>query len=568
MKILFLNFVVMLRELSVRNYALIDELNIAFPSDITVITGETGAGKSILIGALGLVMGKRADVSVLMNKEKKCIVEAIFHIKKYNLKEFFISNDLDYSDETTIRRELGSDGKSRAFINDTPVNLMVLKSLSDQLIDIHSQHETLMLAEKDFRFKVIDSISDTYSNLSAYREVYQNIKTNEKNLAKLNSDLMLAKRDQDYYRFQLNELVEANLDGADLKNLEEQSLSLENAELIKGNLSSVANAIGGGDKNLLNTVAQLKQLLIQISKYGNEYSEFEKRLSSIFIELRELESDLSLSGEKIEINPIELDKINDKINSLQRLFKKHGVSDIKELLNLKNEISEKIDSTENLEIKIKNIENQIINQKVKAFQIANKISQKRKKQIPELEQKVESLLANLNMQNARFKVELNNLNDLTASGIDEIKFLFSANKGGDFKDLHKVASGGELSRVMLSLKAIIAKSTDLPTILFDEIDTGVSGEVGARIGDILQQMSNNMQVISITHLPQIASRGNHHLLVFKRDYKLKTLSSVKQLSQEERIIEIAKMLSSEKPSNAAIKNAEELLLNASVMNKN
>ena len=549
----------MLKELQVQNYALIDNLRVNFPGSMTVITGETGAGKSILIGALGLIMGKRSDSSVLFDKKRKCIVEAIFDVRHYRLKEFFTANDLDYFDYTTLRRELNPEGKSRAFINDTPVTLQLLKSLAEKLIDIHSQHETLMLGENDFRFQVLDSFSETGEVLEKYRKVYYDFKRKNSRLAELKSELQLAIRDRDYYQFQFNDLESADLVQLDLSELKRQAESLENAEFIKGNLSFAAGALGEGEKNILNTTVQIKSLLSQIKKFSSEYLEYESRIASLIVEMKDLERDLSLASEKIEFNNSKLDDLNEKIETVQRLFKKHGVNEVGDLIILKEDISKKINSTENLEQEILILEKEILFDQKTARGLAEVLSQKRIISATLLSEGIQQLLSKLNMPNARFQIEFQPSADLNDYGMDEIKFLFSANKGGDFKELHKVASGGELSRVMLSVKSVIAKHTALPTILFDEIDTGVSGEVGACIGNILESMSKKMQVISITHLPQIASRGNHHLMVYKNELPTKTVSLIKELNKTERVEEVAKMLSSGKPTPISIKNARELI---------
>ena len=549
----------MLKELYVQNYALIDELRVSFPGQMTVITGETGAGKSILIGALGLILGKRADPSALNDRSRKCIVEAVFKIDSYALNDFFKSNDLDYEDEATLRREVSAEGKSRAFINDTPVSVQVLKILGEMLIDIHSQHETLMLNEKGFRYDVVDAFAQTVPDLNEYRKVFQQLKSKEKKLTDLQSRIAQEKKEQDYFLFQLNELEEAQLDSLDLLTLESQAMSFENAELIKGSLMSVANVLGEGENNLLNKITALKNVLGQIKRFGEDYSSMETRMQSVYIELKELEHDLLSAAEKVEDDPSRLKELNEKIDRINRLLKKHGVGNIHELIQYKTEIASKIHSIEQLDADILKLEKEIRQDRILVSKKAQIISEKRKNKIPLLESKVQELLMKLNMPNARFKINCESIEEPTLNGCDEISFLFSANKGNDYRDLHRVASGGELSRLMLCLKSVIAQLTALPTILFDEIDTGVSGEVGARIGEMLENMSSQMQVIAITHLPQIASIGKHHLMVYKKDENHKTTSYIKELASEDRVHEIAKMLSTGKPTEISIKNAEELI---------
>ena len=549
----------MLKELFVQNYALIDELRVSFPGKMTVITGETGAGKSILLGALGLILGKRAESGVLYDKGKKCIVEALFQIKAYKLEMFFASHDLDYANETTLRREVSTDGKSRAFINDTPVNLQILKSIAELLIDIHSQHETLMLSEKNFRFEVLDSFSGTETELTSYRYLFFQYKESLKYLSELKIKLVQAKKDQDYYAFQLNELNEVQLENMDLEGMELQVKSMENAELIKSNLLSAAHAIGGSEKNVLSAVSVIRNLITQLRNYGAEYVDYEKRITSIQVELKELERDFNFSSERQDFDPVKLEELNEKIDRWNRLLKKHALTKAHELIELKKSIEDKINSNEQLELEIQQLEKQLIQDEIELRNKAAIISEKRSVKIPELERSVLEILSKLNMPKSRLKIELTPLPDLSSDGFDAVSFLFSANKGGDYKELHKVASGGELSRLMLAIKSVIARHTSLPTILFDEIDTGVSGEVGASIGNILEEMSKDMQVISITHLPQIAGRGAHHLQVYKKEVKDKTFSYIKELSYEDRVEELAKMLSAGKATPASRKNAQELM---------
>ncbi|MFN6039749.1 MAG: DNA repair protein RecN, partial [Bacteroidota bacterium] len=394
----------MLKEIYIQNYALMDELRVGFPGKMTVITGETGAGKSILLGALGLILGKRADTSVLNDKSKKCIVEAVFKINTYRLQDFFKTNDLDYSDETTMRRELSIEGKSRAFINDTPVNLNLMKALGELLIDIHSQHETLMLSEKNFRFDVMDAFAKVEPELVLYRDLFKKFKNKERILEQLKKDYSNVKKDQDYFSFQLSELEEFNLNGIDFDSIKNLSIALENSEFIKGNLSSASETIAGGEKNILNSLSLVKQLLSQIKKYGNDYAEFESRLNTVILELKELERDLSSYSDRIEYNSEKLDELNEKIDRINKLFIKHQVTDLPALIHVRDEISNKLQSTESLEKDISKLEKELSSDLSSLKDQAAKISLKRKNKTVELQKSIEQILDKLNMPNARFKV--------------------------------------------------------------------------------------------------------------------------------------------------------------------
>ncbi len=549
----------MLKQLYIQNYALIEEIKVNFPGKLTVITGETGAGKSILLGALGLILGERADSHVLHDKSRKCIIEGNFLVKSYGLKNFFEENELDYGDEVIIRREVTAEGKSRAFVNDTPVTLQLLKQLGARLIDIHSQHETLLLNETTFRFNVVDSFAGILKEKEEYKKFHAQYRKKERQLAELKAKEAQAKKDLDYYSFQLKELNEANIVSGEMKNLESEAQTLENAELIKANLSNAADAINSGDTNILSAISSVKNLITQISKYGNEYEDFLKRVNSVLIELKELANDLSYSGDKVVHDAARLEEVNEKLDRLNRLIKKHGVAGEDELAALKVEIENKLHSAGSVETDIEQLEKELKGESAKLMKQAAFISEKRKATIPQIEKKVGELLSRLSMPNAQFKIDIATSEQLSANGIDELNFLFSANKGAEFRELHKVASGGELSRLMLCLKAIISRLLSLPAIIFDEIDSGVSGEVGAKIGVILDEMSKDMQVVTITHLPQIASQGKHHLFVYKQDINNKTVSFIKELNDSDRVTEIAKMLSTGKATDAAVKNAKELL---------
>jgi DNA repair protein RecN (Recombination protein N) len=549
----------MLQNLRIQNFALIEETEVRLNQGLTVITGETGAGKSILLGALGLTLGNRADVSSLHDKTKKCIIEAQFNIKAYNIKSFFDSNELDFEELTSIRREITPEGKSRAFINDTPTTLSVLKELGDQLIDIHSQHETLLLKETNFQFELVDAFAQTTQLFIDYKKQFSQLTKLKKQIEELTAQELQAKKELDYFQFQFNELEEAAIKVGVQQQLEEESETLENAEFIKGNLSKSSLAINGGDENIVSALALVKQQLQSVSKFGKQFNELFERVNSVTIELKELSKDIDACEEEVVYDNTRLEEVNTQLDKLNRLLKKHGVNTEEELLAIKDEIETKLQQFSSLELTIEKTNKEIIALEKQCKTLAKDLSGKRQKSTAGIEQNIKTMLTSLSMANAQFKIDLKPLDNLTSNGLDAISFLFTANKGAEFKELHKTASGGELSRLMLCLKALLAERTALPTIIFDEIDTGVSGDVADKIGNILFAMGKTMQVITITHLPQMASKGSNHLFVYKSDSKDKTTSSIKQLNKDERIAEIAKMLSTGTPTETALKNAQELL---------
>ena len=549
----------MLQHLRIQNFALIEETEVHLNKGLTVITGETGAGKSILLGALGLTLGNRADVSSLHNRVKKCIIEAQFNIKEYNLKSFFENHELDFEELTTIRREITPEGKSRAFVNDTPTTIGVLKELGDQLIDIHSQHETLLLKETNFQFELIDAFAQTSTLFADYKKQFGALQKVKKQLEELYAQEIQAKKELDYFQFQFTELDEANIKVGEQKQYEEESETLENAEFIKGNLVKSSLAISGGDENIISALALVKQQLQNVSKFGKQFNELYERINSVTIELKELSKDIDFCEEDVVYNNARLEEVNAQLDKLNRLLKKHGVNTEEDLLIIKDDIENKLQQFSSLELSIEKTQKEIAILEKQCNSLAKELSDKRKKSTVSIEQNIKTMLTSLSMANAQFKIELKQLDNLTVNGLDAISFLFTANKGAEFKELHKTASGGELSRLMLCLKALLAERTALPTIIFDEIDTGVSGDVADKIGNILLAMGKTMQVITITHLPQMASKGSNHLFVYKSDTKDKTTSSIKALTKDERVAEIAKMLSTGIPTETALKNAKELL---------
>jgi DNA repair protein RecN (Recombination protein N) len=551
----------MLQSIRIQNFALIEETEIQFNDGLTVITGETGAGKSILLGALGLTLGNRFDTNALNNKDKKCIIEARFDLSKYQLKSFFVEHELDYEDVTSIRREITVEGKSRAFVNDTPVTLAIIKELSEQLIDIHSQHETILLKENHFQLELVDAFAKTTALYFDYKKQYLSLQKLKKQLAEFLEQELQAKKEFDYFQFQFTELEEANLKIGELKLLEDESETLENAEFIKGNLVKASVVINGGDENVLSAIAQLKQGLQSISKFGSQFNELYERINSLSIELKELNADINSVEEDVVYDNVKLEIVNTQLDKLNKLLKKHNVKTEDELLEIKNSFEDKLQQFSSIELSIEKTQKEISEQEKNCLNLAKTLSKKRKESVSEIEENIKVLLSNLSMPNAQFKISISDLDTFSINGLDKIEFLFSANKGQDFKEIGKTASGGELSRLMLCLKSLLAERTLLPTIVFDEIDTGVSGDVADKIGIILEKMGKSLQVITITHLPQMASKGKNHLFVYKMDSKEKTTSHIKRLNEVERIEEIAKMLSSGKPTEIALKNANELLNN-------
>jgi len=549
----------LLTQLSIKNYALINELKIDFSSGLSIITGETGAGKSILLGALGLVLGNRADSSTLKDNSKKCIVEAKVSIANYNLREFFEEVDLDYEDHTIIRREILPSGKSRAFVNDTPVNLSILNDLRSNLIDVHSQHQTLSLSDTNFQFSVIDALAKNASKIESYKKGLIKLKNLKKQLEDLKTSQREANQQHDYNLHLFNELNDANLEIDEQEILEEKLEKLNNIEDIKIILSEALEISINEEIGLQTLLNTLENRLSKISSFSKEYKDLSDRITSVKIELDDIVSELEDENENVEFNPNEAEELNYRLQLIYNLQKKHYVNSNKELLEILEELSNKIIAVESSEEVINQKESEIKEVEQKLNDLAEKISKARQKVIPSLQSALQSLLSDLGMQNARFSIKVNLKDSYFSNGKDELQFLFSANKGGSFGELKKVASGGELSRIMLAIKKILSENISLPTIIFDEIDTGVSGEISNKIATIMQQMSKQMQVITITHLPQIAAKGNNHYNVYKEDINNTTTTNLRLLNPDERIVEIAEMLSGKEFSETAITHAKELL---------
>lgn len=549
----------MLSTLSITNYALIDSLEVDFDKGFTVITGETGAGKSILLGGLSLVLGKRADLSSLRVKDEKCIIEGTFKINTYGLQDFFEENDLDYDTHTVIRREILPSGKSRAFINDTPVTLDVLSQLGENLIDIHSQYQTMQLTENDFQLKLVDALADNQVRVSEYGKGLRAYRKAQKELERLIDVQSTANKEHDYNTFLLTELEGAPLKAGIVEELEEEYEQLNNVELIMEQLSKGDQLFNDEQIGVLPLVTEMRQSLSKLIHFGTNYNELYQRVQSVLIELDDINSELQRIHEGVEANPDALESVSGKLQVLYNLLKKHNVSEVSELIAIKEELSDKVFETAHMDEKIALKTRELQDMESVLEEQAVVIRERRKEVIPELKSKLESDLAQLGMPSASFEISLSPSDSFTATGMDELSFLFTANRGGSYGELKRVASGGELSRIMLVIKAILAKYEKLPTIMFDEIDTGVSGEISNRMADIMRDMSTDLQVFSITHLPQVASKGNHHFKVFKTEGAERTMTNMKKLGEEERVVELAHMLGGKDLSDSALAHARQLL---------
>lgn len=549
----------MLASLSISNFALIDKLGINFSDGFSTITGETGAGKSILLGALGLVLGKRADLSSLKNKEEKCVIEAHFQIANYNLQAFFESNDLDYENETIIRREILPSGKSRAFINDSPVNLQELQDLSLFLIDIHSQHQTQELSEEIFQFQIIDSVADNLESINHYSAILSTYKKDKSQLVTLNTKLQTLLKEQDYNTFLLDELLAAKFKVDEQEELEQVYKQLNNVEFIKENLDKSLALANEDQFGILQNLKEIKIALQKTISFSPEYQSLFDRINSVTIEFDDIITELSQHTEILVHDPESLELVNQKLQNIYNLQKKHQVNSIAELLDIQNDLDNKVVSVVELEFEINKLTDKIKKATSELDTLSLNIRNNRLKAVPVLSEKLIYILEQLGMPNVRFNMELKETDHYFINGKDELQFLFSANKGSDFGLLKKVASGGELSRIMLAVKAILAQYSSLPTIIFDEIDTGVSGEIANKMAAIMKDMSSKMQVFSITHLPQIAAKGKTHYKVFKSIQGNTTISELKLLTFEERIDEIAEMLSGKDISDSALNHAKALL---------
>jgi len=541
----------LLTSLSIKNYALIEDINIGLQPGFTIITGETGAGKSIMLGALGLLLGDRADFSSIRDTGKKCVIEGNFSISNYKLENFFKKEDLDYEQQSIIRREILPSGKSRAFINDTPVKISALQKLGTYLIDIHSQHETLSLGNADYQFNVIDTIAKNESLILQYRKELKDYKLLLSRFEALKEEQSQAAKEYDYNLFLLNELEEAYLKAGMLEELEERYEELNNVEELTENLSAAINLLQQEEIGSLESLKAVRANLSRISKFSANYENFHNRIQSTIIELDDLEAEMTDALDRVEANPAELEEVNQKLQLIYNLQKKHNADGIAELLEIMHSLQEKVSVTENAESALTEVQAAIKEQEVRIGQTAEKLHENREKIIPAFIEQTEQILKDLGMPNARLNIELEQGTDFLANGRDKLEWYLAANKGGSFKEIKKAASGGELSRIMLAVKSILAAQSKLPTIIFDEIDTGVSGEIAKKMGGILQRMGNNMQVIAITHLPQIAGKGATHFKIFKEDSEVATQTKIIKLEEEERIEELALMLGGNTKSDSA-----------------
>ena len=549
----------MLVQLSIKNFALIDDLSIQFQQGFTTITGETGAGKSILLGALSLVLGKRADLSSLKDKTSKCTVEAEFLLEEYGLESFFVENDLDYEAHTIVRRELLPSGKSRAFINDTPVTLDVLSALGEQLVDIHSQHQTLLLTENAFQFRVLDALAENNALLKEYRELLKKHRSLTRELQRMTATKMEAEKELDYNSFLLQELEQAPLREGVLAELEEEYTTLNNVEQLMELLGNSHQLLQDEQLGVLASLTQLKQLAQKLADFGEQYETINERIQSVAIEVADVATDIERLSDSVEPNPTRLEEVNGQIQLLHDLLKKHQVSTIEGLIETRNSLQEQVQITSTADEAIAALEKEIQALEATLTTISNSLHKQRVAIIPKLKTDLKTLIGMLGMGAAEFKIEVVPTDSFLSNGSDQLIFQFAANKGSDFGELKKVASGGELSRIMLAIKSILASYEKLPTLIFDEIDTGVSGEISNKMGGIMKQMGAEMQLFSITHLPQVASQGQQQLKVYKEETAQSTATQIKQLTEAERIQELAEMLGGKSYADSAISHAKELL---------
>ena len=553
----------MLQSIHIQNYALIESLDIDFHSGFSVITGETGAGKSIILGAIGLLVGQRADSKAIKTGASKCVVEAHFNISTYQLEDFFNENDLEYDgEECILRREVHASGKSRAFINDTPASLVQMKALGEKLIDVHSQHQNLLLNHEDFQLNVLDILANSREALQTYKSLYNSYKQTVRELNTLIEEAEKNRQDEEYIRFQVQQLEDAHLQAGEQEELEQELEMLTHAEDIKSSLFKVNQLMDEGEMNLVSLSKEAMQVLQSISRVYAPASEWSNRLESCYLELKDMAHEIAYASDEIEFNPTRLDYVNERLNLIYTLQQKHQLSSVEELLELAEKLNEKLDAITSSDDHIQELtqKKDLLYQQV--LSQAEILTRMRTEASKEIEAQMQSYLIPLGMPNVRFAVELSPRKEPDASGMDNVSFLFSANKNGTLQQVASIASGGEIARVMLSLKAMIAGAVKLPTIIFDEIDTGVSGSIAEKMALIMQEMGQaDRQVISITHLPQIAARGAHHYKVYKEDTEIGTNSYIRILNEEERINEIAHMLSGATLTEAALNNAKALLNN-------
>ena len=549
----------MLKHLTISNYALIDSLSISFDDGFSVITGETGAGKSILLGALGFVLGDRSDSSIMLDETKKCTVEATFVVDNERFKSFFEANDLDFDEDLILRRELTPTKKSRAFINDTPVTAQQLKELGTQLVDIHSQHDSLLLTNADFQLGIVDNAADNNSLLVEYQSVYHKFVALRNELKSLREMAQKNIAENDFLAFQLDELVKANLQEGEYEEVGQRLELLENAEEVKTLLAQSLSTLSESEYSILNQLNDLKSSVDHLRRYLPQAEQYLERIDSTKIELKDITQDLDSLQDSTQFDASSLNEIQERFDLIQRLMMKHHVNDYAELLKIRDDLQNKVGAFANIDEQIVAKEREVKSCEKDLTKLADELTAKRKKVKVSFEQSVTEIIRQLKMPHGVFEIEISEFSEYSNTGRDKVRFMFSANKGIAPDDMSRVASGGELSRLMLAIKAVAAESCYIPTLIFDEIDTGVSGEVASKLGDIMQKMGESLQIVSITHLPQIASKAKNHFFVYKDETEQKTRSCIRQLSRDERVTEIAKMLSNDKITQEAIKAAERLM---------
>ena len=550
----------MLSKIKIKNYALINELEVSFDRGFSSITGETGSGKSIILGALGLTLGQRVDTTVLKDTDSKCIIETWFNIKNLNLNSFFSEKELDYEDETILRREILPSGKSRAFVNDTPVSLLVLKSLSENLIDVHSQHQTLLLNDSHFQLKLIDTNANNTSLLTTYLVFYKQFTEVSNELEILKNQEQKLKADSDYFQFQYNELEAVGLENIDENELQEELDLLNNAEEIKFNFTNTIDLLDS-DNGIISKLKEAENLLIKISSTSNKTKEIQERLSSILIELQDVQDEIEVTNEEVVFDQERINLLTEKLNAINNLHQKHSTNSVSELIEIKEKIENNLLLVNNFEVEIEKLEAQKASILKELNSASTLLSKSRKSVVVSIEQEMKEMLGELAMKDAELKIRITEKESYSLSGKDQVNFLFKANKGGSFNAIQKVASGGELSRLMLCIKTNLASKKQLPTLIFDEIDTGVSGDIASKMGDMMNKIGESTQVISITHLPQIAGKGNAHYTVYKEVENETTHTKMQKLTSEKRVVELAKMLSGASVTDAALANARTLLSN-------
>jgi len=550
--------VYMLISLLIENYALIEKLEISFDDGLTIITGETGAGKSILLGALGLILGQRADTRVLHNQNNKCIIEGVFSLKDLQLENLFIENDLDYDETAILRREINNQGKSRAFINDTPVNLNVMKIFAEKLIDIHSQHQNLLFANSSFRYNLLDAYAGINKAINNFKKGYQALLTSRKELEVLRSQENQTRAELDYLNFQYDELLKAALIPHETDELASELEILNNAGEIQFNLEKADFLIQNSPENILSSINEIINLLKPLVKYNPTYQEIYDRMQSTVIEIKDIGGEIAHLKQDVSVDPARAEMLQQRYDLLQKLMHKHNAQNVEELIAIKDDFGSRIESFNSLESEIARLESDCNKQEADLMQKAEQVSRLRVESVVTLEKEINSILKELGMPNGRFSVKIVRSGQLHSYGIDELEFLFSANLGADMQELAKVASGGEMSRLMLAIKSVISIKSLLPTIIFDEIDSGVSGEIGFKMANILSRIAQNMQVVSVTHLPQVAAKGKKHFVVYKNIENHTTKTLVKEVIDRDRVHEIAQMLGGENPGPALLQAAEEL----------